>query len=236
MKLLWLDDYERHARLAPGFLVILPLAIAAIGTGFGDYPFTTTAVGAVVALGGPVALASIIREKGVALQDHLFEEWGGPPTTQLLRATGRRSDPDVDRRRSAVEAAVGVGLPTAADEAADGTEADARYEAAVRELRGRTYSHTDYPLVYAENRSYGFARNTLAMRPWGIVTSLLGIGMALAVALLGGADSSGPALAVLVCLLCAIGWWFLPTDDWVQRSALRYANQLIAAASGLSKT
>ncbi len=119
--------------------------------------------------------------------------------------------------------------------------ADVRYEAAVRDLRSQTYSQTDYPLVYAENRSYGFARNTLAMRPWGIATSLLGFGIALAVlavVLLGSSDSTspaGPAFACLACVLCLIGWWFLPTVDWVERSAFRYANQLIAAATSLSK-
>ena len=126
MKPVWLDDYERHARLVPGFLVLLPLAVAAIGIGVNDYPFAAIAVGAFVVLGGPVALASIVRERGVALQERLFEAWGGPPTTQLLRATGGPSDPDRDRRRSAVESAVGVDLPSATDEATDAATADVR--------------------------------------------------------------------------------------------------------------
>lgn len=234
MKLMWLDEYERHARLVPGLLVLVPVALVAVGIGFAEYPQLTAFAGVIVALGGPVVLASVVRDRGLALQSKLFASWGGPPTTQLLRLSG--PDPDRTRRRSLTEDVTGISLPTAPEEADDPGLADAQYEAAVRDLRNRTYNRTEYPLVFAENKNYGFARNMRAMRPWGLTMAALGMiaaGSVVAACTIAGSSGKGtvlgPLLATICCAVCLLGWYYIPSEAWVRRAADRYAEQLISA-------
>lgn len=80
-------------------------------------------------------------------------------------------------------------------EQADPTAADHSYAAAVAVLREATRDTNRYPLVFAENVSYGFRRNCWAIRPFGIVTSSLAIGVLIErYVRAGDASPSNPAI------------------------------------------
>src|SRR4051794_30468536 len=79
------DPYERPARLYPALLALLPL-LALIMLLYG--PKTTALTGAVtvaVSCGGLYLTTNLCRELGKDLEGKLYNEWGGKPTTQLLR-------------------------------------------------------------------------------------------------------------------------------------------------------
>jgi hypothetical protein len=79
------DPYDRQARLYPVLLCLLPLLtfVALL------YPPNASALTRVVTIaascGGLFLMTNICREMGERLEDRLCREWGGKPTTQLLR-------------------------------------------------------------------------------------------------------------------------------------------------------
>jgi hypothetical protein len=63
-------------------------------------------------------------------------------------------------------------IPTAEEETADPTAADARYESAVDEIRRRAKAAGN-AAVLRENINYGFSRNLLALRPYALSGAIL---------------------------------------------------------------
>src|SRR5260370_13209746 len=79
------DPYDRQARLYPALLALLPLfAVVALLYG----PKASALTGAVtiaVSCGGLYLMTNVCRELGGRLEKDLYREWGGKPSTQLLR-------------------------------------------------------------------------------------------------------------------------------------------------------
>lgn len=230
-----MDHYEVRARLYPGLLVLLPVLLGGIALGADEMPVVSTALGVVVAAGGPFVLTSVVRERGNATQTRLFAKWGGPPTTQLLQLTEEGSDLVVERRRARIEKVTGVRLPTKVDLENDPGATREKYAEAVATIRSLTRDQNRFPLVYGENVNYGFARNCRGVRSLGIGTSVLaGAACASAAGLIAtdqlGNVSLGLSVAGLaaaaVCCLC---WMMLATDGWVRTAAGRYARELFAS-------
>ena len=236
-KVLWLDEYERAARLAPGLIALLPLPILVTAFGLKRNPVLAVLVSLVVAVGGPLVLAKYVRARGRSLERKLYQEWGGPPTTLLLSPTGTSAADAVrTQRRANVERVSQQVLPTSP--LPNDMAAQQVYKAAVSTLRQKTYDHAAFPLVFEENKSYGFERNALAVRAEGLVMAILGFLVALAgsvLAALGHLDANQPALIVAgLVLLCLVGFWIAwPTKKRVRQAGDVYAEQLLDAAATL---
>jgi hypothetical protein len=234
---LWFDDYERRARVAPGLLAVLPVALLATVLGLRQNPIVSAIAGLVVAAGGPLVLAGLVRQRGLHLQRELFESWGGPPTTELLRLRhGTASEPLRDQRRASVARAAGGRLPTLDEERADAVGSDERIAAAVAVIRERTRDHGRYPIVFSENRDYGFERNMLAMRPTALLVSIgavaaLVIAGTVAVVAKSTISLSAVILGVLAVCMVGVGWWRYPSVERVRAAGARYAAALLDAAA-----
>ena len=122
------DPYDRQARLYPALLCLLPLiALTAL-----LYGSTVSALTGVVSLavscGGLFLMTNICREMGKRLEERLFRQWGGEPTTQLLRHRDGIIDSVSKRRYHAFLAAkINTLFPNAEQEKLDPTEADEAY-------------------------------------------------------------------------------------------------------------
>lgn len=224
------DAYARQAQLKPGLLAMLPVSVVAVALGLRDIPIVSAIAALVVAAGGSVLLAETVRKRGKKLEERLYAKWGGAPTTQLLRLTG---DPQnrlqQERWRTALAENAQVPLPSLDDEAADPRSCDERYE--VMTAWARTQM-TDVDLVQHENRSYGFNRNMLGMKPIGLALSVLAV-VVLAVAALVGEPTVLPVLAGLAACVGLVACWTLwPTEDRVRDAGMRYARQLFISATG----
>jgi len=143
------------------------------------------------------------------------------------------------RQHARLKAAMKAKLPTAAQEAADPEAADAVYEACGVFLRDRTRDQTKFPLIFEENVSYGLRRNFWAMRPVGIIVTVLSILSILAVVAYDPSTRAGSRgatvmLAGLVDILLLIGWVFMFTPDWVRIPAEAYSERLLEACERLS--
>jgi hypothetical protein len=224
--MVWLDDYERRARLVPGLFLVAPVALVGIMFGLRGNATVALIVGSLSTIGAPVALANFVRHRGLAKRQALYASWGGVPTTILLRtgAAARRA-----KWRSAVSSVSDVELPPVSEDGHDDV-----YESAVAVIRSKTRSRQSFGLLYAENKNYGYERNLYGLRALGVLVSVAclvtaGIG-AWAFALPSGNTRSGFFVGLLALVGLLILWLFLPSEERTKVTAFKYAEQLLDAA------
>lgn len=114
------DPYERQARLFPALLALLPLFIT-VGSIYGPrLSALTNLITVVIACGGLYLLAQVSRDRGKALEGKLFAEWGGKPSTQLLRHRDRSIETTTKARyHTFLSRKLAQALPDASEEAND---------------------------------------------------------------------------------------------------------------------
>lgn len=205
----------------------------------------------IVVGGGTSLFAQVGRDLGRRKQEDLFRQWGGPPTTQMLRLSGNPTTELIKRRRNKLGNIINCLLPTKEEERADPVAADERYGSAVAYLLEATRDHEKFPLVLEENINYGFRRNLWGMKPYGL--TIVGLataatwGLFLFELLENGADASwyerllgtsDPDL--IVRLLGAVlntgllaGWTLVVRPRWIKTAADTYASRLFAAVDSL---
>lgn len=225
------SSYVRRARVAPVALVVtplLPLAGTAVAALPGWLKLASTAWLLVT-----YAVQELGRDRGLRLQDDLWRSWGGPPTTDGLRwRTSRNPILTADRHRD-FKTLVGSDLefPTREFERNDPLGADHIYEAAVARLRSAT--RQDEPLLLSENAGYGFRRNCLGLRSWGIATSVACIVASLLLIWLS--DSDGVRVLAIctgsVAVLAGLFWILVVNREWVRRQAVSYSECLFMVAA-----
>ncbi|MFJ9180875.1 hypothetical protein [Streptomyces sp. NPDC102360] len=235
--MLWLDDYERRARLSPALLALLPINFALAVLGLSKAPVVVSVLTALSLAGGPIVLAELVRHQGRKVQETLWTSWGGPPTVQKLRL--RQEEQNSLQRetwRQAVSSVAGIELYSARRERANKAKADEVIEVAVGQIRSLTRGEARFPLVRAENRSYGFHRNLYGIRWVGRTTALLVVLGVLAYMLWLANVDHQPVLTIVNALAlfttagCLVIWSVLPSSERTKSAAERYAYELLQAA------
>jgi hypothetical protein len=226
-----LDAYERRARLAPGLIALAPISVTIFTLGLRDYPAITTLSSILVAIGGPLLLATIVGNCGRASERRLYKRWGGAPATILLRTRSTEvSAPQRDLWRSKLTAATGVSLASEAEEAASPQEADDRITTAINQVRH--LGHGDgggVKMVSNENRQYGFERNMFGFRWPGRFISVACL-MALGIVWMNARSVEGDIVAgAAVVGLFLLVWIVFPSKTRVKEAGFRYGTQLLNA-------
>ena len=163
------DPYVSLARIQSVLIVIAPLGLLMLTFLPKDPLFVTVFLTLTGATGGPAIAAQMGRALGYKKQSRLWESWGGPPTTRLLRH--RHVSGDIRLApglRCQIEEWIGHPLPTEEEEAVDPAWADTKYEEVTAALREATRDKARFPLVSAENANYGFKRNLWGMKRIGV--------------------------------------------------------------------
>lgn len=232
------DPYTRRARLQPGLLVALPLALAVLAWSPAGLTGWGVLWSVLVWSGATALLTQVARDRGKRKEPELFRQWGGKPTTVLLRHRDSSNPVLLDHRHAKLRELVpSRQLPTAEEESIDPTKADQIYEACTLRLIERTRDKKTFPLVFEENCNYGFRRNLWGMKPVGILTAALGTGsVAVLIALhflKGTALQPLSYVGGVINLILLVGWitWFTPA--WVRIAAEAYAERLLAACDSL---
>lgn len=223
----FLDKYNRNARYYPVLLALLPVGIV-VASFFPDSFSGSKILSGLLTSGGlTLFLAHLGRDRGKKMEPLLYEKWGGKPTTLTLNPnTTTLNKAALKRIHAKLGQLLGHPLPSEEEAASSPTEADAQYDSATAYLREQTRNTKHFPLVYEELISYGFRRNTLGLKPLGILTSSLG---ALAIIIhdlpptkaeinLAWATSL-PAISFFsfsLCLLLLISWIFIIREPWVK--------------------
>jgi hypothetical protein len=238
------DRYSRQARLYPALLTGAPLL--AVGIGVYGVPLEAK-VGLITTLGclGVVyLLMTISREMGKRKENRLFEEWGGKPTTQLLRHRDQAIDPiSKNRYHQFLARNLHLQFPTVADELHDPGSAEDKYESGAKWLLDHTRDTKTFHLLFNENVEYGFRRNCLGLKPYAIGIDLAALAWLLGAA--GFASMNGVTvtqlgqmttaeyLAVAFIVVWLAIWLFFVTKRTVRSSAFMYAELLLRACDVL---
>jgi hypothetical protein len=238
------NPYERKARLYPVLLAISPIFVICISVyGMaGDLGNFLTSLA--TTFGGLYLLVNIGRERGKRIESKLFARWGGTPTTQLQRHRDVRIDNITkDARHAFLASKLKVSAPTVAAEKADPEAADQFYAAGTRWLLEHTRDQKRFPLIFAENVSYGYRRNAYGLKPIAVtisVLSILWILISIDGVTLHGIDvlamtqmSHGAKLATFASLSTLAIWLLFFTEQTVKTAAFAYADTFLRACSTL---
>jgi hypothetical protein len=237
-----MDAYELRARLTPGLLAIAPVTFLVSTLGLKRFPPVAIGAGVLTTAGGTYLLSLLVAHYGRAAQEHLWREWSGRPTTQLLRTQGAPSSRvQRDIWRTAISDLTGVALLSPRREAANPEAADAAIEAAVDQVR---YLGQDarFPMVASENAQYGLERNMYGFRWIGRGISLLcTLGLLATWLLVRGQRHPPFSLGALMTgfvidALFFLGWLALPSAKRAEAAGHRYANQLFQAVVNLNRS
>ncbi len=243
------DPYDRPARLYPGLLALMPLPVLLLCLYGPAHPWISGPLSVVSFCGGGYLLGRVSRDAGKRIQEGLFIKWGGAPTTQLLRFREPLFDRHTKERFHGILAkGLGKSLPTAEEESADPVAADEIYRAATTWLIGQTRDTKAFPLVFKENIAFGFQRNSLGIRPYGIAVAVICIVWSLIHARLlvvtqpfviaDRLESLAPAeaLTIVVSIIILIVWIAFLTEAAVKRTAFSYAERLLQSCDHLKPT
>lgn len=234
------DSYSRRARLFPALVAGGSLVVAA----FVLAPLKDMGLpqlGAGVFSGVLVyLLADIARRRGKRLEDGLYAEWGGKPSTTMLR----HRDGVVDAGTKAsylkfLAGKLGTPAPTEKDETDDPKRCDAYYERCGNWLRENTRDTKKYKLLFDENVAYGYRRNLLGLKWPGFVIDLLVL-LACAVVFwrwlpldVDNPMSVKVGVVAAFAFLHALFMLFLVTKESVREAAVTYARQLLLCCESL---
>lgn len=233
------DPYDRTARLYPALLAMLPILIAVAATSVLGKRLVTQLLTLAGACGVAYLLANMARMLGKAREAKLFAQWGGTPTTQLLRHRNEFIDPHTKLRyHSFLARKLKIEFPTNEDELAAPEAADETYRAGVKWLLGKTRDRKRFALLFKENTSYGFHRNGYGLRWIGVLLSLCSIAWVGGVAHpdvkgywsawpLDGLTTIGIEFAI------ALAWAIYFSESRVKQAAYAYADILLRTCDDL---
>jgi len=245
------DSYNRQARLYPALLALLPLLLVFLALFPSLASVGQLLVAIALACGLLFLVADFARARGKRLEPILLQEWGGWPTTIWLRHSDDHLSAEVKRRYHAFfgrHAALRA-MPTREEEERDPEGADEQYAASVvwlkEQCRGKAW-----PLVEKENAIYGFRRNLLGLKPFGIAISIMTLlgpllirWVALGFPVLDPLQFSiqsylGLPAVVLgalgFSLIMLVAWLLTVNRSWVREAGDQYARALLASCDSLA--
>lgn len=232
------DAYVLRARVAPVIVAALPLLVLFFTEFFDITAWENLAITGILGLTFITLLAQIGRERGKSLEPRLFNEWGGKPTTTLLRHQDSRIDGITKQRLHAILSSKvpEIQLPNRSEEFDDPRRADSVYDSAVAWLRSNTSNNQKFSRLHEENTSYGFRRNLLGLKPSSL---LLAISLVF-IEIIREKPLSLPELgdlllhpSILTALILIAFMVSVVKSDWVKRAAFSYAYALFNAAENL---
>lgn len=240
------NTYERKARLYPALLVLVPIVVMVVGVYGVELELKAAGIGLLATFGVFYLAASIVREFGKRIEASLYKEWGGKPTTQLLRHRDNTIDPITKARYHLFLAKqMSIAFPTQEEEEANPARADDVYQSATKWLLDRTRDKKKFGLLFEENIAFGFRRNCLGIKPLAIVICIITFVWPLVLSnilAMGSLNieniaslSSGTWISLAVSLLMLLIWVFYFTKKTAKTSAFGYADFLFRACDVLPK-
>lgn len=235
------DAYTLRARIFPALVASAAVIVGIVAI----IPWDRLSwAHAIASAAVPIILyvvADIARQLGRKLETKLYKKWGGKPSTVMLRHT--ESDlADAQSKAfhlSFLGKKIGATPPTEAQATADPAAADVFYERCGNWLRENTRSTKKFGLLFAENITYGFRRNLLAVKCLALVADFGLILAAGAYALFARPElDSEPAFKAIVIALSAAAhvlfMWRAISERNVHEAAKSYARQLFLCCNVLN--
>jgi hypothetical protein len=229
-----IDRYILGARVAPVAVVAFSLFLAiSAWIPFAQWPVKLVGGSAFLALGAFV-LAQLARDAGKAIEGPLWASWGGPPTVRMLRHRDSTIAPGSKAllHRHLIELGIVAWLPTEAEEHYDPARADAAYLTCADWLRRKALelkSKAPFDVVHSENIWYGFRRNILGLKRYGLIIWGLAF-IASSTAFFFGRQ---PFIEFFGIIFVGLYLLFAVSEAAMKRAADEYSKRLLDAAQSL---
>jgi hypothetical protein len=229
-----IDRYILGARVAPVAVVAFSLFLAiSAWIPFSEWPIKLLGGSAFLALGAFI-LAQLARDAGKAIEGPLWASWGGPPTVRMLRHRDATIPPGTKSllHRHLVELGIIDRLPSEEEEREHPNEADNAYLTSANWLRQKALelkSKPPFDVVHSENISYGYRRNILGIKPYG----LLIVCFALAITIAASFVHRQPYIELICVVVVGAYLIFGVTKAALKRAADEYSKRLLDAAQTL---
>ena len=228
------DTYSFRARVLPVYLTLAPVVLLLAAVVPEGLKLLTGGTAALVFAPASFLLSQVGADFGKRLEEDLWRNWGGPPTTRFLRH-GTHEFNEVTRGRiHAKLRQLGLHVPTNEEQEQDQRAADMHYQSCTEELIRRTRDTGTFPLVFKGLTEYGFRRNLLGLKVFGVFLTLVGgAGTAWSTYTAWTATNAPPAVSLVAGLITIgllLAWLVWVTERTVKLSADRYARYLLEAA------
>ena len=228
------DTYSFRARVLPVYLTLAPvvLLLAAVVPEGLKLPIG----GAAALVFAPISffLGQVGADFGKRLEKSLWTKWGGPPTTRFLRHGNHEFNEVTRGRVHAKLRQLGLHVPTHEEQEEDQCTADTNYQSCTEDLIRRTRDTRKFPLVFKGLTEYGFRRNLLGLKAFGVSLTIVGlVGSAWSTYTAWIATKEMPAVSLVAGLISAglfLAWLVWVTERAVKLSDERYARFLLEAA------
>ena len=226
--------YSFRARVLPVCLTLAPvvLLLAAVVAEGLKLPIG----GAAALVFAPISffLSQVGADFGKRLEKGLWTNWGGPPTTRFLRHGNHELNEVTRGRVHAKLRQLGLHIPTREEQEQDQCAADTDYESCTQDLIRRTRDTRRFPLVFKGLTEYGFRRNLLGLKVFGVFLTVAGVaGSTWSTYMTWTATNELPAVSLVAGLISAgllLAWLVWVTERTVKLSADRYARFILEAA------
>ena len=167
-----LDSYAYKARMLPVYIAISPMLLLLLALVPEAFKFQIGGAAAAFFVFLSFFLSQIGADFGKKLEKGLWHKWGGAPTTRFLRH-GNSEFNEITRGLIHTKLrALGLHVPTPEEQDAAPDTADQYYGACVSEIIRHTRDVAKYPLVFKSLTEYGFRRNLLGLKCFGIPFAL----------------------------------------------------------------
>lgn len=230
-----IDRYILGARVAPVAVVTFTLFLAVSAwIPFSQWPIKLLGGSALLVIAAFV-LAQLTRDAGKRIEPALWVSWGGPPSVRMLR----HRDPQFDTgsktmiHRRLVDLGAVDRMPTIEEEAQSPEKADAIYRTASDWLRRKALelkATAPFDVVHSESISYGFRRNLLGIKFYGLAVTA----MALMITLVAFWWNRRPYIEVGSIIIIAAYLTIGTNAAAVKRAADEYAKRLLDSVQSLT--
>lgn len=169
----FLDTYAIKARLFPALVAIAPALSLFLMTGTLTNPGFPEVVTALTLGVMFFAAADLARRAGKQVEARLFKATGGrPQNRELSFADTTLKEVNKARYRQFLAEQIGLTAPTRESELNHPAKAQEFYDACYDYLRVNTYDTKQYNILFRENIAYGYIRNLLGLKPYGIAINI----------------------------------------------------------------
>ncbi len=226
--------YSLRAETLPVCITLTPIALLLVVAVPEGFKFPTGGVAVLIFSLVSFFLSRVGADFGKRLEKSLWTSWGGPPTTRFLRHGNHEFNKVTRDRVHAKFRQLGLHVPTHEEQEQDQYAADTHYQSCAEDLIRRTRSTKKFPLVSKGLTEYGFHRNLLGLKFFGVFLTVVGVaGSTWFTCRAWTTTNELPTFSLVAGLIDAgllIVWLVWVIEPKVKLSADRYARFIFEAA------
>lgn len=172
----YFDSYNIFSRFFPTYIMLSPIGVEAlvILSYLNILDVEIWAIPSIIFVIIGAAFMIFVRYKGRKFEENFFAKNGGSPAVKKIRFSNNDESAETNRTMLS-ELFSEYSMPTEEEEKINQKDADLRYQKFINLLRENTRDKSRFVILFEENKTYGFIRNTFAVRKIAICLSVIAI-------------------------------------------------------------